>query len=255
MKNKKNKLGVFMTFFDETNAIKYAISSLRRFYQDSPIYVVYESDEDFSFLKKDINTVYYKVDDTMSSVLGINDQNFRTEKNQKNIKIATLAVIERVTKAIQYLESEYILQHCPDSLVRGELTIPENTGLLGSRVNQYFSDDVNKVLIKYGGIPINAFGAVPAIYNSVDFLRAKDIFLNNKNLLDELCNAWYPIFSHDILLPILFSLLGKSETFNPEITECERNPNWNNSNHPLIHQFRFYYPSRTSKYKVNENNF
>jgi hypothetical protein len=250
---KKNKLGIFMTFFDETKAIKYAISSLRRFYPESPLYIVYESDEDFSFLKKDTNNVYYKVDDTMGSVLGINDQNFRTEKNQKNIKIATLAVIERVSKAIEYFDSEYILQHCPDSLIRGKLTIPENTGLLGSRVNQYFSDDVNKVLIKYGGIPITAFGAVPAIYNSDDFLKAKNIFLKNETLLDELCNAWYPIFSHDILLPILFSLIGKMETFNPEITECGRNPNWTNSGHPLLHQFRFNYPHRTSKYKVNEN--
>jgi hypothetical protein len=252
---KKNKLGIFMTYYDETEAIKYAISSLRKFYPDSPVYVVYESDEDFSFLEKDTNISYNKVEDTMSSVLGINDQNFRAEKNQKNIKIASLAIIERITKAIKYFDSEYILQHCPDSLIRGKLTIPENTGLLGSRVNQYFSDDVNNVLLKYGGIPITAFGAVPAIYNSDDFLKAKDIFLKNENLLNELCNAWYPIFSHDILLPILFSLIGKSETLNPEITECERNPNWFNSNHPLIHQFRFYYPPRTSKYKVNENNF
>lgn len=242
-----------MTFYDETKAIKYAISSLRRFYPDSPIYVTYESDEDFSFLKKDQYTIFNKGDDTMGPVLGINDENFLTEKNQKNIKIATLAVIERLTKAIEYFDSEYILQHCPDSLIRGKLTIPENTGLLGSRVNQYFSGATNEVLVKYGGIPITAFGAVPAIFNTDDFLKAKDVFLKNENLLDELCKSWYPIFSHDILLPILFSLIGKSETFNPEITECERNPYWQTSNHPLIHQFRLYYPPRTSKYKVNEN--
>lgn len=249
---KKNKLGIFMTYYDETQAIKYAISSLRKFYPDSPVYVVYESDEDFSFLEKDKNTSYHKVDDTMSSVLSITDQNFKIEKNQKNIKIATLAVIERITKAIEYFDSKYILQHCPDTLIRGTLTIPENTGLLGSLVNNYFSDGVNEILLKYGGISISAFGAVPAIYNSDDFLKAKDIFLKNENLLDELCNAWYPIFSHDILLPILFSLIGKPETFNPDVTHCGLNPNWPNSNHPLIHQFRVYYPHRTSKYKVNE---
>jgi hypothetical protein len=251
---KKNKLGIFMTYYDETKAIKYAISSLRRFYKDSPIFVVYESEEDFSFLKKDPYTVFNKGEDTMGPVLGITDQNFLTEKNQKNIKIATLAVIERLTKAIEYFDSEYILQHCPDSLIRGKLTIPDGTGLLGSRVNQYFSNDTNEVLIRYGGTPITAFGAVPAIFNTEDFLKAKDIFLKEETLLNDLCESWYPIFCHDILLPILFSLIGKSETFNSEITECGRNPYWENSGHPLLHQFRFFYPHRTSKYKVNEKN-
>mgnify|MGYP004060540537 CR=1 FL=1 len=34
------------------------------------------------------------------------------------------------------------------------------------------------------------------------------------------------------------------EKFNPDITECFRNPNWENSKHPLLHQFRKYYPSK-----------
>jgi hypothetical protein len=137
-------------------------------------------------------------------------------------------------------------------LIRGVLNIPENTGLLGSTVNKYFSSETNKILVANGGIPINFFGAVPAIFNTADFIKAKKILYDAPNLLSDLCYSFYAIFSHDILMPILFSLIGKSETYNPDITECNRNPYWEHSHHPLVHQFRVFYPTRTSKYSINQ---
>jgi hypothetical protein len=249
----KNKLGIFVTCFDETKAIEQALLSLKSIYPDIPIYLTHESDEDFSFLNDKIsNIVINKGEDSMGPVLGLSENNYQSEKQQESIKNASLTLINIFINYINHLDSEYILLHCPDTFIRGKLNIPENSGLLGSQVNRYFPDSTNEILIKNGGIPIHFFGAVPAIFNTDDFLRAKDILLSDGKIIDDLCKSFYAIFSHDILMPILFSLIGKSEEFNSEIVECERNYNWQNTSHPLIHQFRFFYPNRTSKYKVNE---
>ena len=62
---------------------------------------------------------------------------------------------------------------------------------------------------------------------------------------------------YDALLSILFGFIGVEEEFNPDITECFRNPNWENSSHPLLHQFRKYYPSKkeyNSIYATEQHN-
>jgi hypothetical protein len=138
--------------------------------------------------------------------------------------------------------------HCPDTLIRGNLTIPEDSHLLGSRINNYFFPEINNVLSKYNAKTITAFGAVPAIFKTEDFLKAKDIFLKHDELLNEICSKFYAVFSHDIFLPIIFSLINQEEVYNPDIIECSRNQNWISSQHPLVHQFRFFYPKRKNKY-------
>jgi hypothetical protein len=54
----------------------------------------------------------------------------------------------------------------------------------------------------------------------------------------------------------MFAALGYDEIQNPELTECLRNPNWRNSGHPLLHQFREYYPTSnySGRHSVSRNN-
>ena len=49
------------------------------------------------------------------------------------------------------------------------------------------------------------------------------------------------MYAHDLLLPTLFALVGEEETFNPEIIECNRDPNWRSKPNPLVHQFKDFY--------------
>ncbi len=60
-------------------------------------------------------------------------------------------------------------------------------------------------------------------------------------ILDELTSSFYAIYAHDVLLPILFALVGEEETFNPDIIECQRDKNWMFRTNPLVHQFREFY--------------
>lgn len=252
MNGHKHQLGFFITCYDEIESIKQAMISLRASYPDAPVYVTHESDEDFSFLHSFSNISVNKGVDSMGPTLILTPFVKPSPQQAAAIRFASVTLINRITKAIEFFNSEYVLLHCPDTFIRGKLTIPKGAGLLGSQVNRYFFPEVNEVLVRHGGVPISYFGAVPAIFNIEDFKKGRDLFLGNEQLISELCSSFYAICSHDILLPILFSLIGKYEEFNPEITECGRNPNWETSGHPLLHQYRFNYPKRTSKYKINE---
>jgi hypothetical protein len=59
--------------------------------------------------------------------------------------------------------------------------------------------------------------------------------------LPRIAKTFYAIFAHDVILPILFALQGEQEVFNSEIVECNRNPYWQKTSHPLVHQFKYFY--------------
>ena len=250
-----NKLGVFFTCFNEIEATRMSLNYLKMQYPEIAIYLVCESDLSCKFLEREIpNLITHQVEDTQSSVLKLTFGDYTKPQQQADIKKALLAVVDRLTKAIEYAQSDYILMLDPDAIVRGQLTIPENAGLLGCRGNTHVGaiQKLNDVLVKHGGVPMAAWGATPAIFNTKDFLRAKEILLNTPNLVDELCQSFYWAFAHDILLGSMFSLIGKEEEMNPDIVQCEWNPNWHQTNCPLLHQFKQYYPKRTKKYHAEQ---
>ena len=247
----KHALGVFFTCFNELEATRYSLNILKQVYPTIPVYLVYEGDVDFHVLESEIShIVTNKVEDTMSDVFRIQAYNFQTPNQHAAIKRAALAVINRLTSAIEYLQSEYILMMDPDAIVRGVLHIPEGAGLFGCRMNcnPPLLANMNAVLKKYGGIEVKAWGATPAIFNVKKFKKATEILNSHPALMDELCGSFYAIFAHDILMAILFSLIGEEETFNPDIIQIGNNPNWQQTNCPLVHQFREYYPKRNTKY-------
>lgn len=248
-----NKVSFMITCFDEVLAIDIALTSLRKFYPDSGVLIFCEGNaQDFKFLEKKHNVIVSQGADTQSKLLKLTESSY-CEKDYPYVEDAMRIFLERIRMTISVFSSDYIVLHCPDTLIRGKFDIPNNTGLLGSCVNKYFPESINKILIEHGGIKVNCFGAVPAIFNVKDFELAYQKITSRSNLLKELAKAFYASFSHDILMSILFSLIGKQESFNPQIVECTRNLNWINTSYPIVHQFRTFYPERKTKYKSQEN--
>lgn len=248
-----HKLAFMVTCFDEVNAIDIAMTSLRHFYPKEFVTLYCEGDfQDFEFMRDKHNVRVIQGADTQSQILKLSEQNY-ADKDIAKVKTAMSVLLSRISLACSWGDCEYLLLHCPDTLIRGEINISEGTGLLGSRVNPYFIPKINDVLLKYGGISISEFGAVPAIFNVADFRKAHQIIKNNPTILKELAEASCYSFSHDIFIAILFSLIGKREEYNPQIVECGRNPNWINTDCPIVHQFRTFYPRRKTKYKSQEN--
>jgi hypothetical protein len=233
------KLGFFYTVFNEKKAVEFSIENSRKHYPDSPIYLVSEG-VDFSYLKEDyayLETLV--VDDTMSDTFKINQLNFKDDVNQYAIKKATFAVIERLKKCIDFCKSDYIIMMDPDAYIRGTLNIPDGVKLLGSRVNQGLPYELKNVLSQIGATVIDHWGATPGIFEVNSFLKAVERF--EKLNIDIFTNSFYAMYAHDVLLPVLFALIGEEETYNPDIIECHRDHDWRFKNNPLVHQFREYY--------------
>jgi hypothetical protein len=244
-------LGFFYSVFKEKKATEYSIENLRNHYQDSPIYLVSDGGLNFSYLENKYNNLKTSLEeDTMSETFNITGDyvigNFREEFYQKIIKKCAYAVLDRMERAIQYCNNPDWMVMCdPDCLIRGQLNFPDNGKILGTKSNCCLPEAYRNILNSIpGAIPISRWGSSPCVFEVKTFLTALEKFkyLDAKeNLLDRLTKEFYATYAHDLLFPTIFSLVGEEETFNPDIIECLRNPNWRNTSHPLVHQFREYY--------------
>jgi len=81
--------------------------------------------------------------------------------------------------------------------------------------------------------------------------------LLGSRVLRKLCRADRRFANYDFMFAVLFALIGIPESINDEIVECFRNPHWETTWHPLVHQYRAKYPLSTDGYDgthiVNKN--
>lgn len=245
-----NKLGVLVTCYNEVQAVEYSLTVFRQLYPDVKIYLTTESNSsDYSRLLKLNNISINHVADTMYFIRHITDQNFTTPHFQNKMIVATTAFLQRVVRAIQYCQSEYLLLMDPDTLVRGHLNIPDGVKLLGTRINQGLPIELRKVLLQVpGAIDIDCWGATPAIIHTQTFLKShKYVTESDPTFLSRIAQTFYAIYAHDVILPILFALQGEKETFNPDIIECNREWYWHLTSHPLVHQFKYLYDNNSDR--------
>lgn len=249
-------IGFFYTVFKEKRATEYSIQQLRNNYPDSSIYLVSDGGLDFSYLENEYENLKSSLEeDTMSDTFNITAGttgcdyivgNYREEFYQKAIKKCAYTVLDRIVKSIEYCNyPDWMVMCDPDCLIRGKLNFPENAKILGSRVNCCLPQGYQNLLKSIpGAVPISNWGASPCVFEVKTFLKALEKFRyldTTENLLDKLCLEFYAMYAHDVLFPTIFALVGEEEVFNHDVVECTRNPNWKNTSHPLVHQFREYY--------------
>jgi len=241
-----SNIGFFYSVFNEEEAVDFSIKNLKVNYPDSFVYLVSDGGADFSYLESRYSNLKTSFEqDTMSKTFEINKNNFQTPDYDLVTEVCVKTLLDRLTKAIDYLGTDYVVMLDPDALVRGKLSIPYGTKLLGSRVNRGFPRNFRKVMRNFpGGISINHWGATPAIFEVKTFLLAKDNLLRNWHIFNELRRHFHALYAHDVILPVMYGLIGIREEFNPDITECLRDKNWELNKKPLVHQFREFYPKK-----------
>jgi len=243
--------GVFFTCYTEVSAVEYAVDTLKSVYPDCPVYLVSDGGVDYSFLSRKYSNVEARREyDSRGFVPSINKETYRIAENQEKIKDSILTFMDRVNRAIDYCQRDLMLIMEPDVLVRNKLTyFPDHAHLLGSRINAGLSDSLRRVVASVpGSIDVNHWGATPALFRSSTFKMIHELLQNDSNLLSRLTESDERLANYDVLLSVLFALVGKEEVFNPEIVECLRSPFWKDSWHPLVHQFREKYPKRSEGY-------
>jgi hypothetical protein len=236
-------LGVFYTCYNENKAVEYSLECLYKVYPDIKTFLFSDNGNNFFYLESLYSNLKTKVCiDTLSFNKNITDINFLEDKFQTFIKNSAITTISRLKICIEYCQTDYILMMDPDTIVRGKLSIPDNSKLLGSRINKGFPQKIKQTLAAVPNAKIiDCWGATPAIFHADTFLKAVKILESDPSILDNFCKSFYAIFAHDVLLPLIFALNGDEETFNPEITECNRDSTWQYNNKPLVHQYKFLY--------------
>ena len=242
---KKLDFGVFYTCYKEKESVEYSLNVLYQIYPEIPVYLVSDGGSDYTDFEEKWPTLKCTMAfDSRGFVPKIPDDNFREEYWQKLIHTSIFEFLERVKDSFEYTNKDYILVMEPDVLVRGELSIPENAKLLGSKVNPKIKkeEQLNNYLKNNGGIEIHGYGATPAIIERTSFFEVYDMVKNNNQIIYDLSLIDQTLANYDVLLPVLFALKGYEEEINDEIVECLRNPHWESSGKPLVHQFRVFYP-------------
>lgn len=243
--------GVFFTCYTEVSAVEYAVDTLKQVYPDCPVFLVSDGGADYSFLKqKHSNIETLREYDSRGFVPKIQRETYKTEEFQTQIKDSIKTFMDRVDRAIDYCQRDLMLIMEPDVLVRNKLTyFPEYAHLLGSRINEGLSSELRKVVTSVpGSIDVNHWGATPALFRSNTFKIIHELIKKDERLLGLLTESDERLANYDVLLSVLFALVGKEEVFNPEIVECLRNPHWKETWHPLVHQYREKYPKKSEGY-------
>jgi hypothetical protein len=247
--------GVFYTCYTEKKAVDYSLEVLYGIYPEVPVYLISDGGEDYSdlgnrYTSRGFNLKTYLEFDSRGLIPTFaHREDFHTEEIQKNVFDSVMAFLERVKRAVDYSGKEFLLVMEPDVLVRGKISNPENHKLLGSRVNTGMSDQIRDVVRSYpGSIDVNNWGITPAIFECSAFLKIYEIIENDRDLLRRLCLSDRRFANYDFMFAILFALVGIPESINSEIVECFRNPNWETTWHPLVHQYRAKYPLSAEGY-------
>lgn len=241
---------IYNCLFKQKKAFEYSVEAIRKVYPESKIYAVSDGGLDYSYLE-DENLKFSMEEDTVSDLKYINGENFLQEEHQKTIKKGMAATLERLERGIEYCENpEWICMTEPDVLIRGKISYPENGKLLGSRINCGWRTPksleqvmgLNEIISEFeGSIPVLRWGAVPVIFHTETFLKALRIYKDNFEIVDKFSEKHYAPGTFDLFIGLVFALIGEPEIYNSEITECLRNPNWETSDHPIVHQYREYY--------------
>lgn len=243
---KELDFGVFYTCYTEYESVKHSLKLLYDIYPTIPVYLVSDGGSDYKELENQWSSLKTNLEhDSRGFVPKINDSNFTREDIQDYMKKSIFTFLERIQKAIYYCNKPYILIMEPDVLVRGKLHIQDDVHLLGSRINTYHwaYERINAVLKDIpGSLEVTHYGATPAIFSVESYIKVYKFFIENENYIDRFCRIDPNFANYDITLAVLFSALGYPEIYNTELVECLREKNWQNTTHPLLHQFRVHYP-------------
>ena len=245
----KSKIGVFYTCFTEKKSVEFSLEELYKHYPNIPVYLVSDGGSDYNFLKEKFpdKKLETKLEEDTRGIIAVIDRggDYYSLENKKKMLNSVNVFLRRLEDSIKYCNCEYLLVMEPDVLVRGKLNIKENNKFLGSRVNT----GINIKLIDYmnnykGAVSVNNWGATPALFKVSEFRKILNLVKKDPNLLETIYLLEHRFPYYDVMFAILFGFIGVKEEFNSDITECFRNPNWETSKHPLLHQFRKFYPSK-----------
>jgi hypothetical protein len=245
-------LGAFFICYKEREAVEKAVASYFKYYPNGSMYISSDGGMDFEYLKGDdeLSPIEFSLDQETTVGVTKNIEKMIQEQKFPLVPLfrASMDFLHRLERATSFCCSDYLLLMEPDVFLRGKLNLDWDFDLIGPKPNQ-MPDHVRKHFIDKGGKDNIAWGAAAGCMRVEPFLSIYHDIINNPHKLLELLLLDPRIACYDYLLTALFSLYGYRYDENPDLTECQRNPGWQTSNHPLLHQYRENYGNDPSTNK------
>ena len=238
----EDNIGIFFSCYKETEAVRFCIDNIREHYPEAPIYIASDGGYDFSEVC-DSNSKFFMYEDVLGYV------NNPESKEEDKLIFCCREFLNRLKDAIEYCKTEYILYYEPDILLRGKIRADVGSDLAGSFANT-IHPNVLSLIKKYNPENTNNnFGACGGslIRTSALLLILKE---TSDSLLKELIYNDKRISNCDYLLTVLFCILGYQYSENIDFIEAKRNPNWELTDHSIVHQYhKHYLENYDGKYK------
>jgi hypothetical protein len=225
--------GVHHQAFKNKKAVEFVLESFRKYHPEDPYVIWSDNGDDYSDLCEKYNVKYFHSDYNV----GIKHY----DKNQ------VFELFDRIRKTCEFVNKKYIVWMEDDVLIRGKIEIDDSVEFSGQSFtgNYFWGDSFDYLTKKYNIMPnVKWFGtAGGAVLLSEIFLEKFDViekFIEND--YEYMTNALWTEMGHpDIMITIAHFLCGKKYSVNTQLTDVNKNPDWRNSNHTLVHSFKEFY--------------
>jgi hypothetical protein len=230
-------LGAFHQAYSNKKATEFAIKNFRKFHPNNPYFLYSDNGLDFSDIAKKYNCNYEFCEERIGydKCFGFGiDGSFKW--------------LERFYRACLAVDCEYIIMMEDDILIQNYIKFPENIEVSGhnsfsNKIPKEFLDYLSqKYSVKFLDDWYGSGGGT--IFKVVTFIENYDRII--QIFQEELANAisqktngnmgWV-----DNFMTLYYLLCGKKQTPNPFLTEITKNPNWNDKNFSIVHQYKEYY--------------
>ena len=222
------ELGAYIQIYKNNGYPEFSLGSFRKYYPESPLYIVSDNGYNFSELA---NTLKAKYEHSNINV-GVRDSGY--------IKEEMLEWLNRLKRCCEYCQSEYIIYLEDDILIRSKIIINNNHMISGYQGNlipkiilDYFSKEFSSI-----NISSSRYGACGGtIYN-------RKMFLNNFIFFEQLIKKYFcyvkenlsNVFGFfDCAMTILYMLAGHTYNINENLVGTIDFPDWKNMKKAIVH--------------------
>lgn len=235
-------LGAYHQSYKNKVATEEAIKSFRVYYPNNPYFLISDGGDDFSDIAKKYNCIYHH-----SSI----NLGYRHHTDPSGIYGYTanevLEWISRFKLGCLNTEADHIIMMEDDVHICKPFTVSDEVEFCGMSFpgNKFNSKLIEYFTSKYDAIFYNDWygSGGGSIFKTKTFLENYDRIYNIfKDEIEYVKKEVDHRFGWvDFFMTVYYYLCGKKYTINPYHTEVSHNPNWQNSDCAIVHQYKKFY--------------
>lgn len=220
-------IGAYMQVYKNDGKAEFAWKNFRKFYPESPAYLVSDNGDDFTKISDQ-----YKCEYEHSAInVGVRDGGYTIDE--------MMEWLGRLERSFLYCGTDFILYMEDDVYVRGMISPDKSKPLAGLYANAIPQRLFDHLAVKYPNATFNAqwYGACGGtIYDRAVFL---DLMEGMRKFVQEdmmeARSVWNRVPYLDCAACLMYMCLGRPFHKNDDLVEPARNKDWETCGSPIVH--------------------